>query len=321
VSLHSKASASGPATSAGTLTQRDLVILVLLTLAWGINWPIMKMGVREMEPLTFRSLCMLGGLPLLALIIWKKGLSFRIGREHWKESFWIGMTNMVGWYVFAMYGVKWLSSGRAAILGYTMPIWVAIFGYFIFKDKTSSRLWVGVALASVGVLLLLGGELTAIAGKPLGAIFMLSAGAVWAIGTHLMKRGKQNTHVYVVTFWSLLLALILCGFVALTFERAGWQSWFPRVGDPLSSWNLPSLKAWFAVVFNAVVVFAFAQVAWFRLTLILTPVASGLSVMMIPVVGVFSGMLVLGETPHWNDYAALLMILGAMACVLWPQKK
>jgi threonine/homoserine efflux transporter RhtA len=42
--------------------------------------------------------------------------------------------------------------------------------------------------------------------------------------------------------------------------------------------------------------------------------------MMIPVVGVFSGMLVLGETPHWQDHAALLLVVGALATVLLPAR-
>jgi drug/metabolite transporter (DMT)-like permease len=308
------------ASGQSALNRRDLVILVLLTLAWGINWPIMKFGVREMEPLTFRALCMVGGLPLLFLIIRQKSLTLAIPRQYWRESFWIALTNMVGWYVFAMYGVKLLSSGRAAILGYTMPIWVALFGYLIFKSETTRRLWIGVALASLGVVFLLAGELSSISGRPLGAIFMLIAGAIWGLGTHLMKRRKQSTHVYVVTFWSLCLALLVCGFVALTFERAGWMSWF--FADPVTgaAAKFPSASAWWAVLYNSVVVFTFAQVAWFRLTLILPPVASGLSIMMIPVVGVFSGMWMLGETAHWNDYAALATIIGAIACVLWPAK-
>jgi drug/metabolite transporter (DMT)-like permease len=302
------------------LNRRDLVILVLLTIAWGINWPIMKYGVRDMEPLTFRALCMTGGLPLLWLIIRQKGLTLAIPRQYWRESFWIAVTNMVGWYVFAMYGVKLLSSGRAAILGYTMPIWVALFGYLIFKSETSRRLWIGVGLASVGVMFLLAGEFSAMSGRPLGAIFMLAAGAIWGLGTHLMKRRKQSTHVYVVTFWSLSLALLVCGAIALTFERAGWMSWFfpdPVTGAPA---KLPGTSAWLAVLYNSVVVFTFAQVAWFRLTLILPPVASGLSIMMIPVVGVFSGMWLLGEQVHWNDYAALASIIFAIACVLWPTR-
>ena len=123
-----------------------------------------------------------------------------------------------------------------------------------------------------------------------------------------------------VTFWSLALSLLVCGVIALSFERAGWLGWFfadPVTGAPP---KMPSYTAWLAVLYNSVVVFTFAQVAWFRLTLILPPVASGLSIMMIPVVGVFSGMWILGEQVHWNDYAALGAILGAIACVLWPTK-
>ena len=38
-----------------TLAPRQLVLLVLLTLTWGINWPVMKIGVTEYPPLAFRA--------------------------------------------------------------------------------------------------------------------------------------------------------------------------------------------------------------------------------------------------------------------------
>jgi drug/metabolite transporter (DMT)-like permease len=50
----------------------------------------------------------------------------------------------------------------------------------------------------------------------------------------------------------------------------------------------------------------------------LPPAASGLSVMMIPVLGVFSGMWILGERPSWQDYVALALILVALSTVLIP---
>ena len=52
----------------------------------------------------------------------------------------------------------------------------------------------------------------------------------------------------------------------------------------------------------------------------LPPAASGLSVMLIPVLGVFSGMWILGEQPYWQDYAALLLILLALSTVLLPTR-
>ena len=47
------------------LTRQQLAILVLLTLVWGLNWPVMKLGVTDFPPLTFRALSIWLGLPVL----------------------------------------------------------------------------------------------------------------------------------------------------------------------------------------------------------------------------------------------------------------
>ncbi|MCM5570275.1 DMT family transporter [Burkholderiaceae bacterium FT117] len=290
------------------LGPRDLALLALLTLIWGVNWPVMKIGVQELPPMTFRSLCMIGGLPTLALIARSRGLSLRVPAEHRAELLVLALTNMVLWFVFAMYGVKLLSSGRAAILGYTMPIWSAVVGILVFGEHPSRRLWVGVAAAAAGVALLLASEFTAIAGSPLGTLSMLTAAVIWAYGTHRMRRRVQPTHLLVITFWSLSLGLLVCGTIALVFES-----------DQLH--RLPNAAEWGAIAFNAFLVFGLAQLLWFRLATILPPVASGLSVMLIPVTGVFSGVWMLGERLLWQDWAALACILAAIATVLMPTRK
>jgi drug/metabolite transporter (DMT)-like permease len=85
-------------------------------------------------------------------------------------------------------------------------------------------------------------------------------------------------------------------------------------------WVTPTSSNWFAIVFNAVLVFGFAHAAWFYLARSLPPVASTLSVMLIPVLGVFSGAWWLGEVLHWQDWAAVALMVASIACVLWPQK-
>ena len=62
--------------------------------------------------------------------------------------------------------------------------------------------------------------------------------------------------------------------------------------------------------------FAFAQAAWFYLARTLPPVASSVSVMLIPVLGVFSGALLLGEQLHWQDFAAVASMVAAIGLVL-----
>ncbi|MFT4102666.1 MAG: DMT family transporter [Burkholderiaceae bacterium] len=290
------------------LSGRDLSLLALLTLFWGLNWPVMKIGVRDFGPMSFRALSMVGGLLVLAAMIRAQRLPWRVARRDWAELLRLAVCNMTVWFVLAIYGIKLLASGKAAILGYTLPIWSAIWGIVFFGERPSRRLWIGLVAAAIGVALLLGEELSHMTGKPIGAACMLGAAAVWAFGTHLMNRRRLRVPITVITFWSLLISLVICGALAALLERDQWVRW-------------PDAAEWGAVLYNAVLIFGFCQLIWFRLVGLLPPVASGLSVMLIPVVGLFSSMALLGETPGWQDYMALASILVAIATVLWPARR
>ncbi len=297
-----------PETDSRLLSTRDLWLLVLLTLTWGLNWPVMKIGLAHLEPMTFRSISMFFGVPVIFLVARIQGLRIAVPREHWRELALLALTNMVGWLVLGMYGLKLLASGRAVILGYTMPIFTALIGFAFFGDRGSGLLWFGIVAAAAGVALLLMHEVGAIAGSPAGTFLMLGAAAFWGLGTQLMRRRRQTTPVIVIMFWSLLISLAACATLALLLERASWT-------------QLPDRSGWLAIGYNAVVVFGFSQVMWFRLATILPPVVSSLSVMFIPVIGVFSGMMILGERPSWQDYAALVSILMAIMAVLRPGRR
>ena len=285
-----------------SLSRKDWILLVLLTLCWGINWPIMKMGVQFFPPIAFRSLCMLGSLPILWLAVRSQGASFGISRSDLGTIFKLTIPNVIIWNVCIIVGVKMLSSGRAAILGYTMPIWAVLCGLIFFRDNITRLGWCGIALALSGALLLLSSEFVNMTGQPLGSILALIAAASWGYGTVLMKRTKLHIASIALTFWMILLGAICLALISALLEYEAWR--------------LPNLKESLALAYNALLVFGFGQAIWFSLARTLPPIASSLSVMMIPVLGVFSGMYLLNETPHWQDFVAMLLILAAMSTVL-----
>ena len=86
-------------------------------------------------------------------------------------------------------------------------------------------------------------------------------------------------------------------------------------------WHAPSSVAWASILFNAVVIFGYAHAARFYLARALPPIASTLSVMFIPILGVFTGALWLGEVLHWQDWAAVALMVVAIASVLWPVRQ
>ena len=111
-----------------SLTRRQLWTLITLTLVWGCNWPIMKMGVTGFPPLTFRFICLLIGTPVLGLGLWAMKVPFQIPRLYWRELLVLAIFNMFIWHALIILAVQYLSSGRSAILGYTMPIFSAVLG-------------------------------------------------------------------------------------------------------------------------------------------------------------------------------------------------
>ena len=288
------------------LSRKDLVLLALLTLFWGLNWPVMKIGVRDFPPLTFRTISMLGGLAVIWLAARAQGASLAIPAGARMTVIRLAIPNMLIWHSMIIIGVKLLSSGRAAILGYTMPAWAVLSGLIFFGDRISRSALLGIALAMSGALLLLSSEFSRLSGQPVGTVLALIAAAGWGFGTVLMKRTQLDMPTISLTFWMLSFTTAIMAMLALIFE-------YPAI-------RMPHLIEWAAIIYNSAIIFGFAHVVWFRLARILPPVASSLSVMFIPVLGTFSGAWILGEVQHWQDYVAMLLILGAMSTVLFKPR-
>jgi drug/metabolite transporter (DMT)-like permease len=289
-----------------TLSRRDTVLLVLLTLAWGFTWPVMKYGVREFPPLLFRTICIAGALMILAAVARLTSIPLALPRSDWLDIVKLAVPNVVVWHSAVILALTLLPAGRSAILGYTMPLWAALIGALWFGEHPPARHWVGVAAALLATGMLLSSELTSLAGHPTGALLMLFAAAAWGYGTHLARRHAIHVPELAAIFWMLVLGLLVLLSASLAFE--------------LGRWRMPRPDEWAAIAFNSSVSMAFCHVAWLRLARRLPPAASGLSMMMIPALGVFSSMWLLGERPHWQDLVALGLIVFSLATVLLPQR-
>jgi drug/metabolite transporter (DMT)-like permease len=288
------------------MSKKQLWLLIGLTLVWGVNWPILKAGVQDMPPLYFRALSIILGVPVLGAALLLMRVPFRIPRSDWRELLVLSAFNMFIWHICIIIAVKYLSSGRAAILGYTMPVFSAMIGAWFYRDRLTARAWLGVGAAAIGVSFLLSNELNNLAGKPLGVALALFAAATWALGTQQLRRTAMAVPTLAISFWMTTLTAVVLALATAFFER--------------DQWRMPSNTAWFAILFNAVMVFGFAHATWFYLARNLPPLASTVSVMLIPVLGVFTGAWVLGEVLQWQDFAAMGLMVLALGSVLWPKQ-
>jgi len=69
------------------------------------------------------------------------------------------------------------------------------------------------------------------------------------------------------------------------------------------------------------IAFVFCYWAWFKIVSRAAAGVSALGTLMIPVVGVFSSMVLLGERPSWAEYAAMVLVFAAVATVVIPPRR
>jgi len=284
-------------------------LLVLLTLGWGFNWPMMKIALTELAPMHFRTWCLATGALGLFAIARANGFAMRIPEGQFPRLLAIALVNMTCWNVFAVYGLPMLPSGRAAILGYTMPVWSVPLSVWLLKEPISGRRVLGMVLGFAGMVALLGSELQAVERSPLGAVLLMGAAFSWALGTVMIKRWPVALPATSFTAWQKVLGGIPIVAVALFIEPGSFDL------ARLSTWPLV------ATLYNMIVAFIICFWAWMTIARNASVGAASIAVLMTPVVGVFSGMLVLGETPHWLDYLALVLVVLSIGTVLLPERR
>jgi drug/metabolite transporter (DMT)-like permease len=296
-----------PTASPAHPTARAALPILVLTLVWGCNWPVLKMGVTELAPLTFRSLTLpLAALGLL-LVARASGDSIRVPRALWPKLIVLALFNIGGWNGFVLFGVQQLPAGRSAILAYTMPIWATLIAAIVLHERLSSRKLVGLALGVAGMSVLIGEQISVVRAAPSGALLILAAAITWAMGTVLLRKWQLPIAQNTLSGWMMLLGWIPLAVLAPFFDP-----------QPLAT-ELANLSArgWFAIGYNIFLAGTLAHWAWFTLARTLPVAVSSLSSLPVPVVGVLSGMLVLGERPGAQEWIALALVVAALFTVLF----
>lgn len=288
---------------------RLIGLLVVLTLGWGFNWPMMKIALGEMAPMHFRTWCLVSGAVGLFAIARANGFTLRIPAGQFGRLFAISLVNMTCWNVFAIYGIPLLSSGRAAILGYTMPMWSVPLSVWLLKEPVSGRRVLGMLLGFAGMLALLGSELQSVERSPLGAMLLTGASFSWALGTVMIKRWPVALPATTFTAWQMVLGGIPIFTVALFVEPGSFNLLKLSIGPLI------------ATLYNIFVAFIICFWAWMTIARGASVGAASIAVLLTPVVGVFSGMLVLGEHPHWLDYVAMVLVVLSIGTVLLPPRR
>jgi len=288
---------------AETLPPFGFVLLIFLSVFWGSNWPMMKIGLREIPVWTFRTLCLfLGGFGVLCMAK-ASGLILTIPRSELWPLILVSLLNITGWHLCSAYGLLYMDAGRAVIIGYTMPVWASILGSFVLGERLTLARLIGLFLGSAGLLILIGPEVKALGSAPLGAIFMLGAAVTWAGGTVFLKYFRWTMPITVLTGWQLILGGIPVIIGAFILE--------PMTVLLQVSWRAALATGYVILIGN---IFCFW--AWVKVVNLFPASVASIGTLAIPVIGVLSSAVVLGEPVGFGEIAALILVVMALSIVM-----
>ncbi len=278
-------------------------LLAGVSLFWGLNWPGMKIVLGEMTVWWFRAMSVGAGAFGLLLIAY-----FSTGATHPKRSEILpllvcALFGIVGWHLFTGFGVSMMPAGRASIIAFTMPVWAALLSSPILGEPMNGYKVAGLALGVAGLAVLIGPDLIALQTAPQGALFMLGAAVTWAIGTVLFKKFEWTSPVTALTGWQLLIGTTVITTGAIILE-------------PVPDLTELSGTAILALAYLFALPMVFCQWAFFKVVRLFPAAIASIGTLAVPVIGVFSSALILGEPVGWIEFVAMALICAALAIVL-----
>ncbi len=212
----------------GRRTALTAAALGLLILIWGSTWSVIRVGLRGMPPLTGVSLRFAIAALLLFALAWHRRIP--LGKLPGERRLWV--VNAVLTFAIS-YGVvywaeQWITSGLAAVLFATFPLFVALMAHFWLPGETLG--WkglLGMVVGFAGVGWIFSDDLIALGGSQVftASLVMLLSPISSAAGNVLVKRWGHDIHPISVTAVPMAFCAALVGGLALLVERGETIAW------------------------------------------------------------------------------------------------
>lgn len=288
-------------------SSRALLLVPLLGLLWGFNWPAVRISLTEIAPWTLRAAGMsFAGLVLVAVAL-ARGVPLAVPRGQWLRLVVAGILSIAAFNVLLAFAQLAAPTSRAAILTFTMPIWATLLARLVLGEAFDGRRLVGLAFGIAG-LLCLGLPLIAAGQLSFGLMLALLAAVSWALGTIVTKRWPVSAPALAIAAWQLLIGGLVAGIGMLAFE-----------GLPAPKLLSPRVVA--ALSFHIIGAQALAYFLWFTVVARLPAGIASLGTLMVPAVGVLGSVLLLGERPTSTDWLGLALVVAASGAIMVPRRQ
>ncbi|MEM7441840.1 MAG: EamA family transporter [Pseudomonadota bacterium] len=257
----------------------DTVRAIVVVLLFGMNFPINKLGLEQLQPLTF--LVLRFTIVAVLLAPWA-----RLPRKYWREVAILSVVLGFAHFTVIIYGLHYVDASVAAIAIQIQVPFAALLAAIFFGDRLGWRRALGMVIAITGVVILVG-EPTG--RSPAWAVGLIVVGAgLWATSNIIMKR-LSTVDPFALNGWMAVMAVPQLAIACLLLEEGQW-----------AAITTASLLTWSTVIYNSVVIVIIGYTAWYGL---LRRYSINLVVpwtLLLPLFGVGSSMIIRDEPLTWH---------------------
>lgn len=298
-------------TGAPALGPRDLLAALGVVVLWGLNFVVMKWGLRSFTPFQLGALrYVFAALPLVLLV--------RPPRLHWRWVLLYGLMQGVGQFGFLFMALKvGMTAALASVLMQTQVFFTALFGFAVLRERPGRPLqWsMGLAAAGLGCFAMnYAGPAASASGTTLaGLVLAVCAAASWAASNIIARLAQRETPHYdplAFVVWSSLVPIVPFLLLSAGFDD-GAQHWLQA-----QAWGAVPWLAWGSVAYLGWAATVLGYGLWTGLLKRhpanrVAPFSLG-----VPVVGLCAGMFALGEVVTAWQWAGVLCVVSALVCVV-----
>ena len=273
--------------------------LLLVVLIWGGNFTATKLAFSDISPLAFTAVRFALGSVLMWLVLARKEGWRLPPRSTWVPLIALGVVGNTIYQLCFMTGLYRTTATNSSLILASMPTVVTVAaGMLGFEQITARQKW-ALAIATLGVLLVVASRGVAIDGDVVGDMLMLAAVVCWAGYTLGLRTLTGRMSTLALTTWTLITGtpgLILAGVPAVR----------------RMNWNAVSASGWGGLAYATLLSLVVAYLLWNRGVRQIGPSRAAIFTTLTPLVATLTAIAVLGERPGWLHLAGGAMIISGV---------
>jgi len=286
------------------------LVWLILCCIWGSTWLFIKIGLKDLPPLTFAGIRFVIASAILIAIVAVRRLPFSDLITNWRLLALTGVLSFSFNYGFIFWGEQYISSGLAALLQATIPAFGLVFAHFYLPgERITPRKVTGVVLGILGVGVVFSNQLTVGGEKSLaGCVAIVLSSIIVAYSNVLVKARGKHIDPVIMAAGQMLFGLIPLLVIGISLE-----------GNPVYyRWTVRAVVSLF---YLAIVGSVIAFVLYYWLVRKIDVTKSMLIALVTPVVAVIVGIIVLGERINWRTLLGGAMIISGIGFLVTLHRK